>query len=508
MMLFLLVGRALAVDCPSSVDVVEGLASAAETQFAALDSEGLGRTAGDLETALSCLAQPIPAVLAAKVHRADALAAFAAGDRTGAKEAFSAALDIEPGYQLPASVVPARHPLRSLYGEASKPAASTTPIASSSTMSGGTWLVDGLRANVRATDRPAIIQHLSASGTIDSSTLLRSVRAFTVDLVTIEAAIPALSATSRADAESLTARLARFDTVQVDCPTRTRALYDVGVAWTRVAEARGAETAFTRARDEGLDCAPDYASRADAALTSEPGQKNRAAHVKHYFDRFAFAIDGVLELGTHDQVRSTTVAIDDTLENIGTSTAQRQTFGGAYGLAAEARFAFTPLFEFGVGFSNSTVKISSDQYLICPDNVTCSSDSVSTSVSKRMNEGELFATVIPANPKWKVKPLVTAGGFVRWVPSTTALASLSAQASDKSGSPAFPNFKATPFAGALVAGGFRMRLNKLIRFDLEQAFLYLPDTIRENTDPDAPLTFGHNESHFGVRLTAKLGVGF
>ena len=78
MMLFLLVGRALAVDCPSSVDVVEGLASAAETQFAALDSEGLGRTAGDLETALSCLAQPIPAVLAAKVHRADALAAFAA----------------------------------------------------------------------------------------------------------------------------------------------------------------------------------------------------------------------------------------------------------------------------------------------------------------------------------------------------------------------------------------------------------------------------------------------
>lgn len=510
MMLLLLVGRALAVDCPSSVTVVEELAGSAETQFAALDSEGLGRTAADLDTALGCLAQPIPAVLAAKVHRAEALAAFAAGDRTGAKESFSAALDIEPGYQLPASVVPARHPLRSLYGEAARPAASTTPVAGADPMAGGTWLVDGLRAAVRATDRPAIVQHLSSSGNVDASVRLRSIRAQTVDLITVEAAIPALATTSRSDADALVARLASFDSPQVDCPTRTRALYDTGVAWTRVGEARGAETAFTRARDEGAECAPDYASRADAALNSEPGQKNRAAHVKHYFDRFAFSINGLLELGTHDQSRATAVVIDEDLEPVATSTAQRQTFGGAYGLGLEARFAFNPLFEFGLGVNDSTIKIDIDQQLSCPDTVTCSSEDVSTSVSKRMIEGELFATVIPANPKWKVKPLITGGAFVRWVPGSKALASISAHNADDTltTSPAFPSFNATPFAGGLLAGGFRMRFKKYVRFDLEQAFLYLPNTRRENLDPDAPLEFGDNESHFGVRLTAKLGVGF
>lgn len=509
MMLLLLVGRALAVDCPSSVTVVEELAGSAETQFAALDSEGLGRTAADLDAALGCLAQPIPAVLAAKVHRAEALAAFAAGDRTGAKESFSAALDIEPGYQLPATVVPARHPLRSLYGEAGKPAVSTTPVAADS-MAGGTWLVDGLRATVRATDRPAIVQHLSSSGSVDASVRLRSVRAQTADLVTVEAAIPALTTTTRADADALVARLASFDSPQVDCPTRTRALYDTGVAWTRVGEARGAETAFTRARDEGTECAPDFASRADAALNSEPGQKNRAAHVKHYFDRVAFSVNGLLELGTHDQSRASAVTIDEDLEPVATSTAQRQVFGGAYGLGLEARFAFNPLFEFGLGVNDSTVRIAIDQQLNCPDTVTCSSEQVTTTLSKRMIEGELFATVIPANPKWKVKPLVTGGAFVRWVPGSQSLASMSAHNADDTltTSPSFPSFHATPFAGGLLAGGFRMRFNKYIRFDLEQAFLYLPNTRRENLDPDAPLDFSEGEGHFGVRLTAKLGVGF
>lgn len=105
---------------------------------------------------LPCLVAPIDAPLAARVHRAHGLAAFAARDNAAASAAFVAARRLDPAYSFPETMIPAGNPVRSLY-DAPLPDLTTRPVTPPAT---GAIHLDGSPARVRVSHVPTVFQHV------------------------------------------------------------------------------------------------------------------------------------------------------------------------------------------------------------------------------------------------------------------------------------------------------------------------------------------------------------
>jgi hypothetical protein len=129
-----------------------------------MDAERFGGARDRAVAALPCLGEPLTGPEAAAYHGLMALDAFLRQDDAGAVNSFRAALAADPAWALPPETVPEAHPIRvqlqvarSLTGTLSTPLPDLAPDHVA---------VDGVAATVAPTDRPAILQRLSADGTV------------------------------------------------------------------------------------------------------------------------------------------------------------------------------------------------------------------------------------------------------------------------------------------------------------------------------------------------------
>ncbi len=111
------------------------------------------RALEDLEGSLACLEEPVSPALAARIHAADALVAWLAGDRARGLASLRAMLTADPRHDLPLELVPAEHGLRHWLADAGEREATWSPSL-------GRWaLVDGLPTRAVPLEQPYVLQH-------------------------------------------------------------------------------------------------------------------------------------------------------------------------------------------------------------------------------------------------------------------------------------------------------------------------------------------------------------
>ena len=150
--------------CPepaTSGDLVSSV-SAAETAFAAMDPTAFRRARKLAEDQLECLGETLTPLDAGSFHRVLAMDAFMAKDQQEAIASFRAVHAALPAYVLPTSIAVEGSPLRTLFDQAGElgqgePRALEVPP-------GLALMVDGARAMVIPSERPYVLQVLSASG--------------------------------------------------------------------------------------------------------------------------------------------------------------------------------------------------------------------------------------------------------------------------------------------------------------------------------------------------------
>lgn len=148
-------GAALACDAATLSRSLD----AAEAAFGANDTQSLAAALGDVKHDLGCARQAVSAADCARVHRARALAAFAAGDPGAARLSLRAMLHAEPFLTLPDTLVPADHPLRAELRLAEETLPRWTEAPGKDFL-----LVDGLRTGAIPVDQPYVAQKLSGDG--------------------------------------------------------------------------------------------------------------------------------------------------------------------------------------------------------------------------------------------------------------------------------------------------------------------------------------------------------
>jgi hypothetical protein len=138
--------------------------SRAEVAFAAMDSTGFDTAIADARDAFVCQTDPLTPVLCADWHRVLALDAFLRDDGPDAVLAFHAALNTMPGYDLPTSIAPIGHPLRTQFEQAKLLAPGGTfdlPVPSEG------WIaVDGQRGQTAPSGRPFVFQRFDDRGKV------------------------------------------------------------------------------------------------------------------------------------------------------------------------------------------------------------------------------------------------------------------------------------------------------------------------------------------------------
>jgi hypothetical protein len=149
--------------CPATATELDATAAEAESAFAQMDAAALAGALSDALAEVACMREPIPPVVAARVHRARALAAFVDGNDTEARRALYAAHVLDPAGDLPASAAPPDHPIRELLPRATtSPSTATVPAPSS----GYTVYFDGSATLSRPSDRPTVFQLGNARGEV------------------------------------------------------------------------------------------------------------------------------------------------------------------------------------------------------------------------------------------------------------------------------------------------------------------------------------------------------
>lgn len=152
---------AAAAPCPATTATVTAAVADAERAFADLDATGLGASLDAAVEGLACTDAPVPPVLAARLHRAQALRAFVAGDEAAARRALYAARVLDPVGDYPVGVVPADHPLRGLMANA---VFGALPSVTVPAPPAGTVHFDGRATLERPSDRPTVYQLAGPSG--------------------------------------------------------------------------------------------------------------------------------------------------------------------------------------------------------------------------------------------------------------------------------------------------------------------------------------------------------
>lgn len=169
--LLLLVPSLAAADCPEPVGTtaLQQAVEQAEVAFGTADLEGFQAAQARLQALLPCLESTAPRNLAAGVHRVEALRAFADREQDRAVGAFAAARAIEPGYAMPATVVPDGHPVRGLYDQSE----SVDVVSEAAPRPAGAYLVfDGRPSDERPGNVPTIAQLVAEDGAVRTSAYL------------------------------------------------------------------------------------------------------------------------------------------------------------------------------------------------------------------------------------------------------------------------------------------------------------------------------------------------
>lgn len=161
-MILALFGVALAA-CPvptTALDLERRL-TRAEQGFADIDSVALRTALEQARQTLPCLAEPITPGVAARFHRAEALAALDANNRALAEQAFASARAAEPEYVLPSAY--ATETVREIYTAVNPDQGATQPLARPRS---GSVKLDGVEAKARPLERPTVYQLLGTRGEV------------------------------------------------------------------------------------------------------------------------------------------------------------------------------------------------------------------------------------------------------------------------------------------------------------------------------------------------------
>jgi hypothetical protein len=102
---------------PRAAAEVEAALTAAEVGWG-VDLDGFRAAVQNADAILACAVEPISPALAARMHRAHGLRAYADRDTAKASAAFAASRRLDPEYSFPAAMVPAGNPVRTLYDSA------------------------------------------------------------------------------------------------------------------------------------------------------------------------------------------------------------------------------------------------------------------------------------------------------------------------------------------------------------------------------------------------------
>lgn len=145
---------------PTRVDVLSSI-DAAETAFADAKPEDIAAAAARARELVPCVGARLLPEEAAGIHRLFAYDTFVQRNLQGAQVWLEASRAADPGYAIPTRVLPARHPLRSLYDQALPQEREQELVPAGRGVQ--VW-VDGQRTDRVPVGRPALVQLVSNDG--------------------------------------------------------------------------------------------------------------------------------------------------------------------------------------------------------------------------------------------------------------------------------------------------------------------------------------------------------
>jgi len=157
---------ASAAPCPDDAartgaqDIVATVAQI-ESALTRADSGRFGEAQAELEEQLACLQELLPSFTIASVHRARGMKAFTERDPAGASASFVSAKQLAPDYRFPDHFLPAAHPIRATYDEATVVDPRSQPLLPPAD---GTIWIDGRIASERPLGRSVVFQLVDSNG--------------------------------------------------------------------------------------------------------------------------------------------------------------------------------------------------------------------------------------------------------------------------------------------------------------------------------------------------------
>lgn len=100
--------------CPASSAELDASVVAVERAYAAHDAAGVAAAGEALTVTIACLDRAVDPARAARLHAAEGLVAFVAGDTERAAAAFGAARRVDPAWSPDPALVPKGHPIHAL----------------------------------------------------------------------------------------------------------------------------------------------------------------------------------------------------------------------------------------------------------------------------------------------------------------------------------------------------------------------------------------------------------
>jgi len=160
-----MLAQAVAMECTavSVTDLSRGRVQA-EAAIEQVDPDKLLMVGEALRHDVACVTDVLMPQDVAGLFRIRGFVAFVEQDRDTATEWFRAARSVDPGYDLPPLLAAPRHPLRRLY-DAAEPRQGDVTRSLPMVRDGELW-VDGEVASSAPSERPFLLQHVSAEGEV------------------------------------------------------------------------------------------------------------------------------------------------------------------------------------------------------------------------------------------------------------------------------------------------------------------------------------------------------